>query len=218
MQFCFMVLWSIWHQTSNTLMNLLEECRNTFLTNQSKVIRQTMSRILKMSKKWHGDLSLPYMSPTRINLLLIRIIFLLSIRLRLSLACKLSKRWAPKKVGILTSWQLSLFCLYLFWQSPLRKLLKFQNFSRKIQITKEKNHMFKYHLLILILLRKLWRLRKYSQIFKMKKKIENIQKIISSNGKTKPWLNITTKGPSQKQVIVIINSENANNFIKKSST
>jgi len=87
-----MVLWSIWHQDSNTLRNLSEECRNTFLTNQSKVIRQTMSIILKMSKKWHGDLSLPYMSPTRINLLLIRIIFLLSIRLRLSLACKLSKR------------------------------------------------------------------------------------------------------------------------------
>jgi len=60
MQYHFMVLWSIWCQTSNTLRNPSEECRNTFLTNQSKVIRQTTSRTLKVLEKWCGDLSLSY--------------------------------------------------------------------------------------------------------------------------------------------------------------
>jgi len=50
------------------------------------------------------------------------------------------------------------------------------------------------------------------------KKIENIQKIISSDSKTKPQLNITTKGPSQKQFIVSMNSKNVNNFMKELSS
>ena len=40
------------------------------------------------------------------------------------------------------------------------------------------------------------------------KKIENIQKIISSEDKTKPRLNIMTKGLLRKQVIVPMNNDN----------
>ena len=50
------------------------------------------------------------------------------------------------------------------------------------------------------------------------KKIENIQKIISSEGKTKPRLNMITKEPSKKQVIVPMNNDNKTQFIKNSST
>ena len=50
------------------------------------------------------------------------------------------------------------------------------------------------------------------------RKIENIQKIISGKEKPKPCINITTKELSQKQVIVSMNSDNANNFIKDSSS
>ena len=50
------------------------------------------------------------------------------------------------------------------------------------------------------------------------KKIKNIQKIISSKGKPKPHLNMTTKGSSHKQVIVPMNAANACSFIKDSST
>jgi len=49
------------------------------------------------------------------------------------------------------------------------------------------------------------------------KKIENIQKIISSKTKSKPKLNITTKEPSMKQVIIPINVANTRNLIKDSS-
>jgi len=49
------------------------------------------------------------------------------------------------------------------------------------------------------------------------KKIENIQKIISGEGKTKPRLNMITKGPSKKQVIVPMNNDNKTQFIKYSS-
>ena len=49
------------------------------------------------------------------------------------------------------------------------------------------------------------------------KKIKNIQKIISSKGKPKPHLNMTTKRSSQKQVIIPINTTNANNFMNNSS-
>ena len=50
------------------------------------------------------------------------------------------------------------------------------------------------------------------------KKIKNIQKIISSEGKPKPHLNMTTKGSSWKQVIVSMNTTNTNNFMNDSST
>ena len=45
------------------------------------------------------------------------------------------------------------------------------------------------------------------------KKIVDIQKIISGKSKPRPHFNMTTKRPSQKQIIISMNSENANNFI-----
>ena len=50
------------------------------------------------------------------------------------------------------------------------------------------------------------------------KKIDQVQKIISStNNKPKPQLNMTTRGPLQKQVIVPMTKDMANRFIKNSS-
>jgi len=49
------------------------------------------------------------------------------------------------------------------------------------------------------------------------KKIENIQKIINRGDKLKPCLNMTTKGPSLKQVIVPMNSVNTVKFMSSSS-
>ena len=49
------------------------------------------------------------------------------------------------------------------------------------------------------------------------KKIELIQKIISSKGKPKPCINMTTKKPSYKQVIIPISTDNTNKFVKDSS-
>jgi len=49
-------------------------------------------------------------------------------------------------------------------------------------------------------------------------KIEDIQKIISSKGKPKPCLNMTTKRPSCKQVMVLMNATNTYSFIKDSNT
>ena len=49
------------------------------------------------------------------------------------------------------------------------------------------------------------------------KKIKNIQKFIKCNGKSKPKLIMTTKGPSRKQVIVSINNDNKTSFMKDSS-
>ena len=46
------------------------------------------------------------------------------------------------------------------------------------------------------------------------KKIEIVQKIISSQDKPKPKINMTTKGPLHKQVIILMNDICANNFIK----
>ena len=50
------------------------------------------------------------------------------------------------------------------------------------------------------------------------KKIKIVQKIISSTEKPKPKINITTKGPSQKQVIILMNINSINSFIKDLST
>ena len=49
------------------------------------------------------------------------------------------------------------------------------------------------------------------------KKIENIQKIINRGDKLKPRLNITTKRPLCKQVIIPINSDNTGKFMANSS-
>ena len=49
------------------------------------------------------------------------------------------------------------------------------------------------------------------------KKIDTIQKVVNgSNNKPKPRLNMTTKGPSRKQVIVSINNKLGKRFIKNS--
>jgi len=45
------------------------------------------------------------------------------------------------------------------------------------------------------------------------KKIKNIQKIIDNSNKTKSHIKITTKGPSQKQIIISISKENSNKFM-----
>jgi len=48
------------------------------------------------------------------------------------------------------------------------------------------------------------------------KKIEQVQKIISGEGKPKPQINMTTKTPSHKQVIIPMNEKNTINFVKNS--
>ena len=48
-------------------------------------------------------------------------------------------------------------------------------------------------------------------------KIKNIQKIINGSNKPKPCLNMTTKGPLCKQVIVPMNSDNMVKFMSSSS-
>ena len=50
------------------------------------------------------------------------------------------------------------------------------------------------------------------------KKIDQVQKNINgTNDKPKPHLNMTTKGPSQKQVIIPMNNEMAKQYLKDSS-
>ena len=50
------------------------------------------------------------------------------------------------------------------------------------------------------------------------KKIKNIQKIINGSSKPKPYINMTIKGSSRKQVIVPMNSENIKKFMDESSS
>ena len=52
----------------------------------------------------------------------------------------------------------------------------------------------------------------------LNKKIDLVQKVInSSNIKPKPKINMTTKGLSHKQVIILMNNKLAKKFIKDSS-
>ena len=53
----------------------------------------------------------------------------------------------------------------------------------------------------------------------LNKKIEQVQKVINgSNNKSKPRITMTTKGPSRKQVIILMNNNIAKEFIKESSS
>jgi len=49
------------------------------------------------------------------------------------------------------------------------------------------------------------------------KKIDQINNIVKGNSKPKPQIQMTTKGPSRKQVIILISTENNNNFMKNSA-
>ena len=49
-------------------------------------------------------------------------------------------------------------------------------------------------------------------------KINQINNIVKDNPKPKPCIQMTTKGPSRKQVIIPMSSENNNNFMKNSTT
>ena len=48
------------------------------------------------------------------------------------------------------------------------------------------------------------------------KKIEDIYRTINDTGKMKPYINITTKDFSYKQIIIFIENYNINKFIKTS--
>ena len=50
------------------------------------------------------------------------------------------------------------------------------------------------------------------------KNIDNIQRIFKGDGKPKPCINMTTKGPSRKQVIVPMYDVNKKVFMEKNST
>ncbi len=47
--------------------------------------------------------------------------------------------------------------------------------------------------------------------------INNIQQIIKGNSKPKPYINMTTKDLSKKQIIIPMNDVNRNNFIRNSN-
>jgi len=49
------------------------------------------------------------------------------------------------------------------------------------------------------------------------KKINQINNIVKGNLKPKPRIQMTTKGPSRKQVIVLMSSNNNSNFMKNSA-
>jgi len=49
------------------------------------------------------------------------------------------------------------------------------------------------------------------------KKIETIQRVIQNDSNTKPKINMTTMGPSRKQVIVLMSNENKTKFMELSS-
>ena len=50
------------------------------------------------------------------------------------------------------------------------------------------------------------------------KKIKQVQRLISSNHRPKPCINITTKGLSRKQVIVPMNTDNTRKYMNDAST
>ena len=49
------------------------------------------------------------------------------------------------------------------------------------------------------------------------KKINQIHNIVNSNSKAKPYIQIITKKPSRKQIIISMGSNNIANFMKNSS-
>ena len=57
--------------------------------------------------------------------------------------------------------------------------------------------------------------KKFSSL--LVKKIKNIYRTINSSGKVRPKINMTTKGPFRKQIIVLMGNNNKAKFIASSS-
>ena len=55
-------------------------------------------------------------------------------------------------------------------------------------------------------------------LYLQNKKIEQVQKLISSKSKTKPYINMTTKSLLYKQVIVPMNNKTTKKYLKDSNT
>ena len=49
------------------------------------------------------------------------------------------------------------------------------------------------------------------------KKIDQINNIVNGQNKTKPRIKMTTKGPSRKQIIILMSGNNVSSFMKSSS-
>jgi len=92
-------------------------------------------------------------------------------------------------------------------------------FFKKIKNSKEKENMKKSYAQASFSDNIARKVLKIKEVFSnlQEKKIENIQKIINRDDKLKPRLNITTKRPSHKQVIIPINSDNMGKFMANSS-
>ena len=48
-------------------------------------------------------------------------------------------------------------------------------------------------------------------------KVDQIHKIVNSSPKPKPWIQMTIKGPSRKQIIIPMSNDNIIKFMKNSS-
>ena len=94
-----------------------------------------------------------------------------------------------------------------------KKVNEISKFFKKNNDKKEQKKLYAQALTSLNITREVLKIKEMFPNLQTKK-IENIQKIISGKGKTKPRLNMTTKGLLRKQFIVLMNNNNKTQFIK----
>ena len=98
---------------------------------------------------------------------------------------------------------------------PKKVLEKSKFFNKKDNIVKESAKPKNKQLYTQVSITKVNNILKLKENFFniLAKKIENIHRMINDLGKVKPRINMTTKGPSRKQIIIPIGNNNKSKFI-----
>ena len=177
------------------------------------MIRQTTSRTLKVLEKWYENLSLSYWN----QLIADKNNLSFRHKVKAQFSLQTIKETSPKKDKDIDKLATVSVLPPPIPAKSSKKVVEISKFFKKNSDNKGKKSYTQASSANTNTVRETLKIKKVFPNLQ-NKKIENIQKIISSDGKTKPQLNMTTKGPSRKQVIVPINSKNANNFMKESSS
>ena len=108
---------------------------------------------------------------------------------------------------------------YIPTKSP-KEVKKISKYFKVLKMPQVKKGLIKSYIQALKPVNNTEKVLKIKDAFPLLKinKIDNIQKIINKSDKLKLQINMTTKGPLKKQVIILMNNENIKNFINESSS
>ena len=178
-------------------------------------------RTLKTLVKWLGSLFLPSMSLNGILLLLITTKIVLGKKSHINLPLELTQKKTVKKreniINKPTSIEILLSLILAKSLKEVNEISKYFKSNRSIKTILNQAKLYTQSAKNISNTEKVLKIKEAFSSLQVTN-IDNIQKIIKRNNNPKPKLhiNMTTKGPLHKQVIISISNGNKKNFMNES--